>query len=341
LHRILIRDRAINRFQKNRILAQDPSYQRDIWLNFSWHVLCKREGMRAIKENSMEQELAHAALVDSGSVHLAISYTQLFTVEEAFVRLGQSRQNGELLVLNKDESIQVFVEDGFIVQAIGKSEQGEAAVIHALNLESANFVWAAESKPLERDIHIDIRQYVLRHSLTRDQKIAQTLEVHKRETLALPKTDTRRTSLEEKLNNTGYYFVTATDPMGKVPLKRTVTLIGREIYCDWAIEDARISRKHCVLQIASQGILVRDLEATNGTFINGKLITDGYLKPGDKLSLGGYIMTLRGGKKVPGPASGQVWIGRATSGGPRVEGDRARRRHLRPRVRADAGERRP
>jgi hypothetical protein len=254
--------------------------------------------MPSIKDDSLDRDLAQAALVDSGSVHLATSYTQLFTVEEAFIRLGQSRQNGELLVLNKDESIQVFVEDGFIVQAVGKSEQGEAAVIHALNLEAANFVWAAGSKALEKDLHIDIRQYVLRHSLSRDQKIAQALEVHKRETLALPKTDTRRTSMEEKLNDTGYFFVTATDPMGKIPLKKTVTLIGREIYCDWAIEDVRISRKHCVLQIASRGILVRDLEATNGTFINGKLVTDGYLRPGDKLSLGGYVMTLGGNQIV-------------------------------------------
>jgi hypothetical protein len=257
--------------------------------------------MTVIKDSSVDQDLARAALVESGTVHLATSYTQLFSVEEAFVRLGQSRQNGELLVLNKDESIQIFVEDGFIVQAIGKSEQGEAAVIHALNLEAANFVWAAESKPMERELQIDIRQYVLRHSLTRDQRIAQTLEVHKRETLALPKTDTRRTLLEEKLDDAGYYFVTSTDPMGKVPLKKTVTLIGREIYCDWAIEDVRISRKHCVLQIASRGILVRDLDATNGTFINGKLVTDGYLKPGDKLSLGGYTMTLQGGKKAAVP----------------------------------------
>lgn len=254
-------------------------------------------GMPAIKNDTLEKELVRAALSDSGTVHLANNYNQLFSVEEAFVRLGQSRQNGELLVLNKEESIQIFVEDGFIVQAEGKSEQGEAAVIHALNLEASNFVWVADSKPLLKSIHIDIRQYVLRHSLARDQKIANTLEVEKRETLALPHTDSKRVSME-KTRDTGFYFVTATDPMGKVPLKKAVTLLGRGAYCDWAIDDVRISRKHCVLQIASRGVLVRDLDALNGTFINSKLITDGYLKPGDKLSLGGYVMTLRGKSSV-------------------------------------------
>ena len=231
-------------------------------------------------------------LADSGTVHLTTNYNQLFTVEEAFVRLGQSRQNGELLVLNRDESIHVFVENGFVVHASGKSEEGEAAIIHALDLEESNFVWAAEAKPLQKDIHIDIRQYVLRHSLTRDQQIARSLEAQKRETLALPSKGTSIPSPAEPLN-TGFYFVTAVDPMGKIFLKKAVTLIGREIYCDWVIDDVRISRKHCVLQLANRGVLVRDLEATNGTFINGKLTTDGYLRPGDKLSLGGYLLTLR------------------------------------------------
>ena len=256
----------------------------------------QKGSMPTLNNDTLDKELARAAMVESGAVHLATSYTQLFSVEEAFVRLGQSRQTGELLVLNKDESIQVFVEDGFIVQAIGKKEQGEIAAIRALNLEAANFVWAAGSKAMEKNLHIDIREHVLRYSLNRDQKIARNRELQERETLALPATDSRRVALE-KAKEGEYYFVTAAAPTERVPLKKAVTMLGRGTYCDWAIDDIRISRKHCVLQIASEGILVRDMDTINGTFINDKLINDGYLKAGDKLSLGGYVMTLQGGPR--------------------------------------------
>ena len=254
-----------------------------------------------LKNKSSTDELARAALLESGTVHLGTNYNQLFTVEEAFVRLGQSRQTGELLILNKDESIHVYVDNGFIVEAKGTSEEGEAAVIHALNLEASNFVWAAEVKPMKKDLKLDIRQYVLRHSLNRDQQIAQSLMVQKRETLALPRTDSKRLGHKDGTEDMRFYFVSSVDPMGKIRIKKAITLVGREIYCDWAIEDARISRRHCVLQTASRGILVRDLQATNGTFINGNLVADGYMKPGDKLSLGGYMLTLGEDKATETP----------------------------------------
>jgi pSer/pThr/pTyr-binding forkhead associated (FHA) protein len=38
---------------------------------------------------------------------------------------------------------------------------------------------------------------------------------------------------------------------------------------------------------------VKDLESTNGTFVNGIPLKDGYINDGDRLSLGTYAMTLR------------------------------------------------
>ena len=48
-----------------------------------------------------------------------------------------------------------------------------------------------------------------------------------------------------------------------------------------------------MLEITDRGVLVKDLDSTNGTFINGAPVRDGYLNEGDRLSLGTYGMTLR------------------------------------------------
>ena len=44
-------------------------------------------------------------------------------------------------------------------------------------------------------------------------------------------------------------------------------------------------RRHCCLALGSGEWLVRDLGSTNGTRINGLLIKDGLLRPGDVLGI--------------------------------------------------------
>jgi hypothetical protein len=220
-------------------------------------------------------------------------YNQLFTVEEAFVRLGQSLQTGELMVLNQDETFHLFVEKGYVVYAAGDKETGEPALLRALDLPSSNFVWIAAAQPVLKDLHLLIREYVLRHSMARDLNIAHKIDAQKRETLALPR-DTASVHPEFEIPKMveGYYFVPESNPGYNMPLNKVVSLVGREIYCDWVIEDTRVSRKHSVLQTTADGVWVRDLESANGTFINGRRTTEECMHVGDKLSLGGYVMVL-------------------------------------------------
>jgi pSer/pThr/pTyr-binding forkhead associated (FHA) protein len=51
-------------------------------------------------------------------------------------------------------------------------------------------------------------------------------------------------------------------------------VIGRE-GADVALDDPKVSRKHAELSLLGPGAyLVRDLASTNGTFVNGKRVTD-------------------------------------------------------------------
>lgn len=76
--------------------------------------------------------------------------------------------------------------------------------------------------------------------------------------------------------------------------KRTVSIhsdavIGRSTECSLRIASSEISRKHCKLTVIESGVLVRDLESANGTWVNGKMIPpsrDVALPPGSRLSIG-------------------------------------------------------
>lgn len=68
------------------------------------------------------------------------------------------------------------------------------------------------------------------------------------------------------------------------PLVGTMT-VGRHSECDISIPGEEISRHHAKLQVMPDGISVEDLGSANGTFIAGKRVHQGLLKPGEELRL--------------------------------------------------------
>jgi pSer/pThr/pTyr-binding forkhead associated (FHA) protein len=82
---------------------------------------------------------------------------------------------------------------------------------------------------------------------------------------------------------------------GKLKGKRLIlpnreVVIGRDEDCHMRIASSLISRKHCTLKAAPNGIWVRDLESQNGTYVNDVAITDPYLmKAGDMLRVGAAL----------------------------------------------------
>lgn len=78
-----------------------------------------------------------------------------------------------------------------------------------------------------------------------------------------------------------------------------------------AIPEPSVSSHHCELLLQGGEILVRDLQSTNGTFINGEQITQATLKPGQILRLGAVELRLE--PDMPAPAGSTAT---AASGGP-------------------------
>ena len=66
-----------------------------------------------------------------------------------------------------------------------------------------------------------------------------------------------------------------------------VRTVGRATGADFIVEAALVSRVHCRLTALADGDLeVRDLESTNGTFVNGQRVESARLAVGDRLQVG-------------------------------------------------------
>jgi len=62
--------------------------------------------------------------------------------------------------------------------------------------------------------------------------------------------------------------------------------IGRTTTNSLSFDHSSISSHHCVIKRENRQFLLRDLESTNGTRVNGREITETILKPKDVLQIG-------------------------------------------------------
>ena len=66
-----------------------------------------------------------------------------------------------------------------------------------------------------------------------------------------------------------------------------VRTLGRATGADFSIDAALVSRIHCRLTATPNGGLeVRDLDSTNGTYVNGTRVQSAQLSSGDRLQIG-------------------------------------------------------
>lgn len=112
-------------------------------------------------------------------------------------------------------------------------------------------------------------------------------------------------------------LATACEPSGSGGAEGTYVLVGAEGQRRWRIEEGRsyamgraatndicvcnsamVSRRHAVLQCDAGTIVLRDLESTNGTFVDGHRLEGGRcmrLRPGQTISLAGEDFRLERG----------------------------------------------
>lgn len=77
-------------------------------------------------------------------------------------------------------------------------------------------------------------------------------------------------------------------------------VVGRAQECELSFSYDRLSRRHAELKLVSGALHVKDLESSNGTFVNGKRVDSVRLQPGDTLSFDKLSFTVVGPSEAEG-----------------------------------------
>jgi PAS domain-containing protein len=68
--------------------------------------------------------------------------------------------------------------------------------------------------------------------------------------------------------------------------------IGRHSQNQIVLESGNVSKRHCVLVVDNTRVAVEDQGSSNGTFVNGKLSAKRDILPGDRISVGEFVLEL-------------------------------------------------
>ncbi len=72
----------------------------------------------------------------------------------------------------------------------------------------------------------------------------------------------------------------------RIEIEKDATVIGRRSENEVVVDDVSVSGRHAVILREGDRYRVRDLDSTNGTVVNGALVRETLLKPGDLIGFG-------------------------------------------------------
>jgi DNA-binding winged helix-turn-helix (wHTH) protein len=84
----------------------------------------------------------------------------------------------------------------------------------------------------------------------------------------------------------------------QIPLNEGENVIGRDDDVDVSFASPTLSRRHCVIRINGQQVMIEDLDSKNGTYVGDERIFNAVrLSDGDRVRVGSFLLTLRASQK--------------------------------------------
>jgi len=74
-----------------------------------------------------------------------------------------------------------------------------------------------------------------------------------------------------------------------MPLDKDRLVFGRDATCDFELTDSFVSREHAEIVLVDNAWVLRDLNSTNGSYVNDFAIAEQTLHPGDQIRIGHHI----------------------------------------------------
>jgi hypothetical protein len=203
-----------------------------------------------------------------------------------------SRRSGQITFRSGESYGFVYIQQGRVLHALCGTKEGEEAVYQMFSWDAGNFSLDQDILPHKKTITSTWEQLLFEGARRADATTltpANSATITTLEPLALRTPDS-----QPKLT------LTRPDlPPVVVPLEQEYTHVGRAPGNEIPLPYPSISNRHCIFIQSGAEVVLRDLNSSNGTSVNGEMISEVILRPGDLIQVGTVEIKFEPGIKRP------------------------------------------
>lgn len=201
---------------------------------------------------------------------------KLFGIADQIQALCLARKTAEIRVVNVVPTGRLNIVDGQVVHAAFGARTGLEAAIALINLRDPESEIEPDEPCAERSIALPYLQVLLEAAQRKDES-----------SLVKPTVDESRLLVEyPKL------WIILGPRSTDCSLKPGITVVGRDQASDIIIPDPTVSKQHAAIEVGDDGVILRDLDSTNGTYIGGQRITEARVTGRTRLRFGNVLAVL-------------------------------------------------
>lgn len=205
----------------------------------------------------------------------------LLSIAEQIQAFGLGKKTGEIYITNVPPPARINLVDGEIVDAQFGLRSGLEAAIALINLRDPQTEFIVGEKPKRHTIDMPYVQILCEAARVKDEN-----EENERPTEPI------------KLAPTNPYLrVTLGSEIKTFPVRPGLAYVGRSTLNDVVIPDATISQRHASIEYSRNGVFLKDLGSTNGTYVAGQQVKERWLSVQDSVQFGGVHCLFIGGVK--------------------------------------------
>jgi pSer/pThr/pTyr-binding forkhead associated (FHA) protein len=203
-----------------------------------------------------------------------------------------SRRSGQITFRSGESYGFIYIQQGRVLHALCGTTEGEEAIYAMLLWPGGGFTLDEDILPHKKTVTLTWEQLLFEGARRADVGMLRPIG-EKTITTAEPLT-IRIQDSQPKLT------ITRPDSAPTVyELSQEYTHVGRAPNNEIPLPYPSISNRHCIFIHSGPDIVLRDLNSSNGTYVNGEIISEVILRPGDSIQLGSVIMKFEPGVKRP------------------------------------------
>lgn len=205
----------------------------------------------------------------------------LLSIAEQVQAFALSRKTGEIYITNVPAPARINLVDGEIVDAQFGLRSGLEAAIALINLRDPQTEFIVGERPKRQTINMPYVQVLCEAARVKDESGDES-------------TDTQPIRLSP---TNPYLRVTLGTEIKTFPIRPGLAYIGRASTNEIIIPDATISQRHASIEYSRNGVFLKDLGSTNGTYVAGQQVKERWLSVQDSIQFGGVHCLFIGGVK--------------------------------------------